>query len=91
MADDALRRTVRRGTAVLTLPLASVAIGLDEFVWSDTYGASPPTAFGDVVYGLAPRALFVGAFLYLLAAGARDAVVLLDAATGEGREAAEDA
>ena len=75
MDGDALRRTVRRGFAAMTVPLCATTIGFERFVWSDTYGATPPSTFGVVAFELLPVLLLVVASAYLalsvLAAGAR--------------------
>jgi len=69
MPDAALHRTVRRGVALVALLLSSIAIGLEQFVWSDVYGASPPTAVGRLAFELVPTLLFLGAVAYLSASG----------------------
>ena len=87
MTDAALRRTVRRGIALVVLLLASIAMGLDEFVWSDYYGTTPDSTFGALAFDLTPFVLFVGAFVYLVVAGLRDAGVLFEDAVAPDRDA----
>lgn len=70
MTDTALQRTLRRGIALLVLPLSALVFGMGQWVWSDIYGATPPGAFGRLAVELVPPLLFVGAFGYLLASGA---------------------
>ena len=69
MSDADLQRTVNRGIALLLLPLSALVVGTGRFVWSDVYGASPPTAFGTLAFVVVPTLLFVGAFAYLLVSG----------------------
>jgi hypothetical protein len=90
VTDDALRRTVRRGIALVVVLLASVAMGLDEFVWSDYYGATPDSTFGALAFDIVPVALFVGAFVYLVGAGLRDVAKLFDAVVAPDRETEPD-
>lgn len=87
MTDESLRRTLRRGIALVVVLLASIAIGLDEFVWSDYYGATPDSTFGVLAFDLLPAVLFVGAFVYLVGATLRDAGVLFDDVVAPDREA----
>ena len=70
MPDATLQRTVRRGIALLVLLLSALVFGMDQWVWSDSYGLSPPGAFGRLAVELLPPLLFVGAFGYLLGSGA---------------------
>jgi hypothetical protein len=90
VTDDALRRTVRRGIALVVLPLSSIAIGLDEFVWSDYYGASPESLFGWFAFAFVPAVLFLGASGYLLAAGIREVIAVLEPATDRDPQASSD-
>lgn|GEM_PF-2399231 len=90
MTDDALRRTVRRGIALLVLPVAGIAKGLAQFVWSDHYGASPSGPFGWVAFELVPVVLFLGAFGYLLAAGIRDVIAVLESGTDREPQSSSD-
>jgi len=70
MSDAALQRTVRRGIALLVLPLSALVFGMDEWVWSDIYGSTPPGAFGRLAVEAVPPLLFVGALGYSLVSGA---------------------
>lgn len=67
--SDALQRTVRRETALLSLPLCGLLVGTQRYVWSDVYGASPPTAWELVLYVVAPVLVAAGASLYLVGSG----------------------
>jgi hypothetical protein len=87
VTDEALRRTIRRGIALVVLPLSSIAIGLDEFVWSDYYGATPDSTFGVLAFDLVPFVLFVGALVYLVGVGFGTVVGLFDALVTPDREA----
>jgi hypothetical protein len=78
MSDAALHRTARRGVALVSLLLSSIALGLEQFVWSDFYGASPDSAFGFVVYVAVPTLVFAGALCYLLASAVRAAAARLE-------------
>ncbi|WP_324664724.1 hypothetical protein [Haloarcula sediminis] len=69
MADPALQRTVTRGIALVVLPLSALVMGAARWSWSDTYGASPPTAFGELAFEIVPTLLFVGALVYLAISG----------------------
>ena len=69
MADGALHRTVKRGIALVVLPLSALVMGMDRWIWSDVYGASPSTAFGRLAFELVPTLLFLGALAYLAASG----------------------
>jgi hypothetical protein len=79
----ALRRTLRRGIALLLVPVAGLAIGFDRYVWSDSYGATVPDLLGTLAFELAPRLLFLGACAYLLVEGGRVAVGLLEPTDAE--------
>lgn len=77
---------MNRGVALLLLPLSGTALGLERFVWSDTYGASPPGAFGALAFELVPLLLFLGALGYLGYSGLRGlAARLADGAAGADR------
>jgi succinate dehydrogenase hydrophobic anchor subunit len=66
MSDPALRRTVRRCTALLLVPLSMVPI---VFVtWIEERGAAHYAGLGTVLSDLAWLLLF-GAVLYLLGSG----------------------
>jgi hypothetical protein len=84
MPDTALQRTVRRGVALLLLPLSGVAIGLERFVWSDFYGATPPSLLGVLAFDLVPIGLFLGALGYLVSSGLRGFATELTAETEDG-------
>lgn len=90
MTDEALRRTIRRGIALVVLPLSSIAIGLDEFVWSDYYGASPEGPFGWFAFVFVPVTLFLCAFGYLVVAGIRDVIAVLEPAADQDPQASSD-
>ena len=78
MADPALQRTLNRGIALVLLPLSALVLGFENWVWSDVYGASPPGAFGTVLYVIVPLVLFVGALVYLVSSGVRGVMYRLD-------------
>ena len=69
MTDTALQRTSNCGLALIVLPLSSLVIGFVRWLWSDTYGASPLTAFGRLAIDVVPILLFLGAFAYLPVSG----------------------
>jgi hypothetical protein len=65
MDGGGLHRTVRRGFAAVTVPFCATTIGFERFVWSDSYGVTPPSAFGVVAFELLPALLLVVAAAYL--------------------------
>ncbi|WP_135364774.1 MULTISPECIES: hypothetical protein [Halosimplex] len=62
MATDALRRTVRRGVAVLAIPLCLIALQLREVIDALPRGDYVPGAVTVIV----PSGLLVGAVGYLV-------------------------
>ena len=73
MSDAALRRTVRRGIALLIVPAATVVAGTERYVWSDRYGARPDWVVLEAVFQWLPWLLLIGALAYLVGSAGRQA------------------
>jgi len=82
MSDAALRRTVRRGIALVVFPLASIAKGFDQTVWSDYYGAAPEGVFGSLAFDIVPTLLVCGSLAYLVGTGLYAAAEWVDPDAG---------
>jgi hypothetical protein len=78
MTEATLQRTMRRGIALLSVPLNALVVGFESFVWSDSYGRSMPTVLGDVALFFVPSLLLIGSLLYLAVAGSRDLLAWLE-------------
>jgi hypothetical protein len=91
MSDTALQRTVRRGVALLLLPVSGIAVGLERFVWSDFYGTTPPSLLGVLAFDLVPVGLFLGALGYLALSGLAGFVAGPEAEVAAGEETGADA